>query len=199
MAYIGIIAIIWVTENTPAFYLGGTMQNREYQRLFQLLLSKKYQDYPWRVDGEVLPLDIVLDMRGGFPIWWHQVATTAKLLGISESDLPAKNIPNEEGLFGMETIWPEENHPIHRNPAYRMLFPAIGMDAIVVLHRQEDLALSEEHLSMFYDSDSVFYQITHHVPVEMLIEPLPFAQGMQPEFSESASMEENNDSPNSQE
>lgn len=143
-----------------------------YSQLLMRILEQTYAQHPWQSDGETIPVDIALDVSGGLPVWWNQIAKTAALLDISEEYLPAERVADAQSLSGWKLVW-KDDIALSATGDYllRVILPALAMDAIHVLHQQEDILAQAPHLGMFPDSNALTKNLTEGLSVSQLITP----------------------------
>lgn len=141
-----------------------------YQRLLMDLLTGSYAKLPWRYDGEDIPADIALDPSGALPIWWNQVEKTAALLGIAADRLPARVVDDPQAMMRKTLVWKDaEDISLEDQYLLRGLLPEIAMDAIHILHQQENVLAERRHLEMFADENSITKNLVEGLSVAMLL------------------------------
>ena len=166
--------------------------NPDYAQIFLRILKNTYERYPWKAEGMNIPIDIAMDPSGFLPVWWNQVEQTAKLLDIAENQLPATLVEDRQAATGKRLEWREDLRlSSAEHYLFRAILPAIAMDAVHVLHQQENVLLRPRHLEMFPESRSLTNNLTAGLPVRLLMDPiidtpeqLPFeAENARPETS----------------
>jgi hypothetical protein len=140
------------------------------------ILEHAYAQHPWRSEGDDLPRDIALDPNGVLPVWWNQVQKTAALLDIPPENLPAILMRDTETLTGQKLIWedPQVAPTPTQNYVLRAVLPAIAMDALHLLHQQEDVMNCARHPEIFLqDTQALTGNLVRGMPLPLLLNPTP--------------------------
>jgi hypothetical protein len=141
-----------------------------YQQLLMDILAGSYANLPWRYDGEDIQADIALDLSGALPVWWNQVEKTSALLGIASDRLPAMIVDDHDAMTGKKLVWKDaEDVSYDEQYLLRGLLPEIAMDAIHILHQQENILADQHHLEMFADENSITKNLIEGLSVAMLL------------------------------
>lgn len=150
-----------------------------YSSLLRSILRNAYAQHPWTADGEVVPLDIAMDDAGCLPVWWNQIEQSAVLLDIPKAHLPAERVQTDSRhtLTGWKLVWKDDIDSPKLSPTqdylFRALLPALAMDALKILHQQEDILAPLHHLGMFPDQHALTNNLTEGLSVSNLINPCP--------------------------
>lgn len=151
------------------------------------ILRGTYGQYPWKAEGDPVPVDIAMDPSGILPVWWNQVERTAALLDIPADDLPAKIVEDGGAITGKRLEWRDgASAPTAGRLLLRAILPAIAMDAMRVLHQQENVLDRPRHLDMFPESSSIVKNLTDGCSARLLMEPLADARERLPIEAETA-------------
>lgn len=142
-----------------------------YPRLLMRILANTYAAHPWRSEGEDIPADIALDASGLLPIWWNQIEKNAALLNVPLDHLPAMIMEDSQSMTGRKLVWRDaENLSSTERHLLRALLPALAMDAIYVLHQQENVMAHPRHLEMFPDKSAMTKNLIEGLSVALLME-----------------------------
>lgn len=145
-----------------------------YPRLLTRLLTGAYAARPWRgEEGETIPQDVALDASGALPVWWNQIEKTAALLNIPADHLPAMIVDDPQSMTGRKLVW-RDVEDLSSTDQYllRAVLPALAMDALHVLHQQENILAQPRHLGMFPDQNALTKNLTENLPISLLIAPV---------------------------
>jgi hypothetical protein len=145
-----------------------------YPMLLMRILAGSYEKHPWRADdGDTIPQDVALDASGALPIWWNQVEKMSNLLNISSDILPAVTVDDPQSMTGRKLVWRNvENLSSTDEYLLRTILPAIAMDALHVLHQQENILVQPRHLGMFPDLNTITRNLTENLPLSLIITPI---------------------------
>ncbi|MHB1631156.1 MAG: hypothetical protein ACYCQL_02890 [Acidithiobacillus sp.] len=145
-----------------------------YSRLLARILTGAYAAHPWRGDGgETIPQDVALDASGALPVWWSQIEKTAALLDIPADHLPAMIVDDPQSMTGRKLVWRDVENLLSADQyLLRAVLPALAMDALHVLHQQENILVQPRHLGMFPDQNALTKNLTENLPISLVIAPI---------------------------